>query len=194
MENTNYIANDRRKDVLYSFLLSALVLIGLVVAQSWQGMLTLIDEEGYTYSLEYVQSLDGFRDSLAIANVTLFLFWGIMGLGLYYSVIIIGRSMYNVRQFYIIERYYVNKKSFADDIKQILVEFILVGSIFIISLLVLFIVLPVLFEYFLISLLASSIPLATIISFIIYILLGVVFLFVQVLYRLYVLVRIRGLS
>jgi hypothetical protein len=183
------------RDIFISVLLAITVLIGMLVGKYGREVLVLLDEETIRYSSEYVQSFDGLRDSIVAANIAQFMFWAIAGVMAYSLLLLFFRSIGNIRRFYVVERFYINKKNpFYVDMLQIITESIVILIAALLTTLSLFFFIPFWLELLVLAVAYSPPILGT--NMVLFILFSMSFTFYVILlnYRTYVYIRRYGLT
>lgn len=183
-----------KKDVVLCSLLAAFLLAGSYMIKKWHTLFVLVDKDVAAYSLDYIQSLEGFRGSIVVANISQSMFWLGIGVGVYYGAVLFFRSIINVRQFYIVERFYLNRRPFYADFIQIIIEFFVGLVIILLLTTTFFLFIPFWLDLFELSIATGSFLPA--IGWILFINFSLAFtLYVTLFfYRLYINVRRHGIQ
>lgn len=183
-----------KKDIVLCSLLAAFLLTGSYLIKKWHTLFVLVDRDVAAYSSNYVQSLEGFRGSIVVANISQSMFWLGIGIGVYYGAILFFRSIINIRHFYIVERFYLNRRPFYVDFMQITIELFVGLAIILLLLTTLFLFIPFWLDLFELSVATGSF-LSTIGWFLfITFSLGITFYITLFLYRFYVNIRKHGIQ
>jgi hypothetical protein len=192
MNRTSNAFSTLGRDLVACTLLASVTLSLLFMLKNWYWIVNLLGNDTISYTSEYIESLEGFRGNMTAANITQLIFWLIIASVLYALTLIVLRSLSNIREFYVIERFYVNKRPLRADIYQILLELVLISALLsIISLTVLNII-PWFVNVFILSLTPGAILVPSSIWGLSSALLGSIYCVLLYLHRWYLQVRKTG--